>query len=184
MLGTVLLFSGAVVTAVAVWLLKLLNELVRLSVRTKSSWSDVDVQLKQRHDLILNLVEVVKGYSAHERNTFEGVAKLRSAAASAASFEERQQAENKLSGGLWKALAVAESYPQLRASENFQSLQSRLSIIESGIESARRNYNAQVLPYNTRIQSFPANIVASSWGFPEKPFFEFREEREQVQVKF
>ncbi len=162
------------------------NSLVQLRVRADSAWSDIDVQLKRRHDLIPNLVETVKGYAAHEKGTFENIAKYRSAAMQAVTPEDRAQAETQLTGALRGLLAVAENYPQLRASEQFTGLQGSLNSIEDNIQNARRYYNAVVRDYNTRVQSFPTNILAGMFGFHIRQFFELESpaDRENVQVKF
>lgn len=162
------------------------NSLVQLRVRADSAWSDIDVQLKRRHDLIPNLVETVKGYAAHEKGTFENVARYRSAAMAATSTEDRAQAEGALTQALRGLLAVAEAYPQLQASQQFQSLQNSLSEIENALQNARRYYNAVVRDLNTRIQSFPTNIIAGMFNFKERQFFEIAEptERNVPAVKF
>jgi LemA protein len=175
-----------VVGIVILYTIALYNGLVSLRVRADSSWSDIDVQLKRRHDLIPNLVETVKGYAAHEKSTFENISKWRSAAMQATGPAERGQAENQLTGALRQLFAVAEAYPQLRASENFSSLQASLASIESDIQNARRYYNAVVRDYNTRLQSFPANMFAGALGFQARQFFELDApaEREVPTVKF
>jgi LemA protein len=162
------------------------NSLVQLKVRSDSAWSDIDVQLKRRHDLIPNLVETVKGYAAHEKGTFENVARYRSAAMAATSTEDRAQAEGALTQALRGLLAVAEAYPQLQASQQFQSLQNSLNEIENALQNARRYYNAVVRDLNTRIQSFPTNIIAGIFNFKERQFFEITEpaERNVPAVKF
>lgn len=162
------------------------NSLVQLRVRSESAWSDIDVQLKRRHDLIPNLVETVKGYAAHEKTTFENVAKYRSMAMQATGPAERAQAEGQLSTALKSLFAVAESYPQLQASEQFTSLQASLNSIEDNIQNARRYYNAVVRDYNTRVQSFPTNLLAGMFGFQTRQFFEMESaaDRENVAVKF
>jgi LemA protein len=162
------------------------NSLVQLRVRADSAWSDIDVQLKRRHDLIPNLVETVKGYAAHEKGTFENIAKFRSQAMQATSPGDKAQAENQLSGALKSLFAVAENYPELKASEQFIGLQSSLNSIEDNIQNARRYYNAVVRDYNTRVQSFPVNIIAGMFGFQTRQFFEVEspEDRQNVQVKF
>ena len=162
------------------------NSLVQLRVRTESSWSDIDVQLKRRHDLIPNLVETVKGYAAHEKGTFENIAKYRSMAMQATSPADRAQAEGQLSTALKSLFAVAENYPQLQASQEFTELQGSLNSIEDNIQNARRYYNAVVRDYNTRVQSFPSNIVAGMFGFHARQFFEMETpaDRENVAVKF
>jgi LemA protein len=175
-----------IVVAIAILSIALYNGLVKLRVRSENAWSDVDVQLKRRHDLIPNLVETVKGYAAHEKDTFENVAKCRSAAASATAPDARVQAENQLTGALQQLFAVAENYPQLRASEQFLSLQQALQQIEEALQNARRYYNAVVRDYNTRVQTFPAVLIAGPMGFQVKHFFEVStpDERESVPVKF
>jgi LemA protein len=162
------------------------NSLVQLRVRADSAWSDIDVQLKRRHDLIPNLVETVKGYAAHEKGTFENVAKYRSAAMAATSVEERGQAEGMLTQALRGLLAVAEAYPQLRASEQFQSLQASLNQLEDALQNSRRYYNAVVRDLNTKIQSFPSNIIAGMFNFQQRQFFEIADatERNVPAVKF
>jgi LemA protein len=162
------------------------NGLVQLKVRADSAWSDIDVQLKRRHDLIPNLVETVKGYATHEKGTFENVAKFRSAAMAATTPEERGQAEGALTMALRGLLAVAEAYPQLQASEQFKSLQNNLSQLEDALQNSRRYYNAVVRDLNTKIQSFPTNIIAGMFNFQQRQFFEITEptEREVPAVKF
>lgn len=162
------------------------NSLVQLKVRADSAWSDIDVQLKRRHDLIPNLVETVKGYAAHEKGTFENVARYRSAAMAATTPEERGQAEGMLTQALRGLLAVAEQYPQLRASEQFQSLQGSLNQLEEALQNSRRYYNAVVRDLNTKIQSFPTNIIAGMFNFQQRQFFEITEptERNVPAVKF
>lgn len=162
------------------------NSLVQLKVRADSAWSDIDVQLKRRHDLIPNLVETVKGYATHERGTFENVAKYRSAAMAAQTPEERGQAEGALTMALRGLLAVAENYPQLQASEQFKSLQNSLSSLEDALQNSRRYYNAVVRDLNTKIQSFPTNIIAGMFNFQLRQFFEITEptERNVPAVKF
>lgn len=178
----VLVLIGAAVVILA----GMYNSLVQLRVRADSAWSDIDVQLKRRHDLIPNLVETVKGYAAHEKGTFENVAKFRSMAMQATTPADKAQAETQLSGALKSLFAVAESYPQLRASEQFTSLQGSLNSIEDNIQNARRYYNAVVRDFNTRVQSFPSNIVAGMFGFHARQFFEMENaaDRENVAVKF
>ena len=144
-----------VIAVIGLLFVILYNGLAQLRVRADSAWSDIDIQLKRRHDLVPNLVETVKGYAAHEKGTFENVAKYRSAAMSAASPDERAQAEGGLTMALRGLLAVAEAYPQLRASEQFQSLQASLAQLEDAIQNARRYYNAVVRDFNTKIATFP-----------------------------
>ena len=162
------------------------NNLVGLRVRADSAWSDIDVQLKRRHDLIPNLVETVKGYAGHEKSTFENIAKFRSMAMQATGPAEQAQAEGQLTMALKSLFAVAENYPQLRASENFTALQKSLSEIEDNLQNARRYYNAVVRDLNTSIQVFPKNLVASMFGFQQRAFFglDAAAERETPAVKF
>ncbi|HWR16031.1 MAG TPA: LemA family protein [Terriglobales bacterium] len=175
-----------VIALIIFFIIGLYNSLVQLRVRADSAWSDIDVQLKRRRDLIPNIVETVKGYAAHEKGTFENIAKWRSAAMSATTPAEVAQAENQLTGALRQLFAVAEAYPQLRASEQFTSLTQSLQEVEDAIQNARRYYNAVVRDYNTKIQSFPANMIAGALGFQAKQFFELSspQEREVPQVKF
>lgn len=176
---------GIIVLAV-LWLIGLYNSLVHLKNRTDEAWSDIDVQLKRRYDLIPNVVETVKGYATHEREAFENVTKARAAAMGAQGPESKAQAENMLSGALKSLFAVAEAYPDLKASQNFAKLQDELSDTENKIQAARRFYNANVRDLNTRIQQFPTNIFAGQLGFTKREFFELGNEaaREPVAVKF
>lgn len=175
-----------VVLVIALIIAGMYNGLVQLKVRADSAWSDIDVQLKRRHDLIPNLVETVKGYATHEKSTFENVAKYRSAAMAAQTPEERGQAEGALTMALRGLLAVAEAYPQLQASEQFRSLQNSLSSLEDALQNSRRYYNAVVRDLNTKIQSFPTNIIAGMFHFQLRQFFEITEptERNVPAVKF
>jgi LemA protein len=171
--------------AVIAFLIIIYNGLVQLRVRADSAWSDIDVQLKRRHDLIPNLVETVKGYAAHEKGTFENVARLRTEAMQATTPEQKMQAEGQLTNALRGLLAVAENYPQLRASEQFTALQASLNEVEDALQNARRYYNAVVRDYNTKLQSFPTNMVGGMFGFQRRAFFEVdAADRENVQVKF
>lgn len=175
-----------VIVLLALILAGMYNSLVQLRVRADSAWSDIDVQLKRRHDLIPNLVETVKGYAAHEKGTFENIAKFRSQAMQATTPADRAQAENQLTGALKSLFAVAENYPELKASEQFTGLQNSLNSIEDNIQNARRYYNAVIRDYNTRVQSFPTNLLAGMFGFQTRQFFEVESpaDRENVQVKF
>jgi LemA protein len=148
------------------------NNLVRLRTRSAEGFSDIDVQLKRRHDLIPNLVETVKGYAAHERQTFENVTAARSRAVAAKGPQDRAQAENALSGALRQLFAVAEAYPELKASQNFIELQDELTDTEDKIQAARRFYNMTVRDLNIKLQSFPASAVARMGYFSEREFFE------------
>jgi LemA protein len=182
MVGWIIL---AVLVVIAFMVAGMYNSLVQLRVRCDSAWSDIDVQLKRRHDLIPNLVETVKGYAAHEKGTFENVAKFRSQAMQASSPADKAQAENQLTGALKSLFAVAEAYPELKANQNFLELQGSLSQLEDTIQNARRYYNAVVRDLNTKIQSFPTNILAGMFNFQARQFFEAAAtDREPVAVKF
>ena len=161
------------------------NRLVRLRVRTENAWSQIDVQLRRRYDLIPNLVEAVKGYAAHEREVFEEVTKARAQAEAASGVKDQAQAENQLTAGIRRLIAVAENYPQLKANENFLALQEELTGTESKIAFARQFYNDQVQSLNTLIQSFPSRIVAALGGFKPRDFFDIEEPaRGPVSVRF
>ena len=161
------------------------NSLVQSRVRCETAWSDIDVQLKRRHDLIPNLVETVKGYAAHEKSTFEDIAKFRSMAMQATTPADKAVAENQLSGALKSLFAVAENYPQLQANQEFMQLQNSLSQTENSIQNARSDYNATVRDLNTRVQSFPGNLLAGAFGFQQRQFFEVAAaDREPIAVKF
>ncbi|MGA9353811.1 MAG: LemA family protein [Terriglobales bacterium] len=175
----------AVIVLVGIFLIGMYNSLVQLKVRCDSAWSDIDIQLKRRHDLIPNLVETVKGYATHEKSTFEDIAKFRSMAMQATGPVDKAAAENQLTGALKSLFAVAENYPQLQASQEFTQLQTSLSDIEDAIQNARRYYNAVVRDLNTKIQSFPTNILAGMYGFQQRQFFEAdAADRAPVAVKF
>src|ERR1043165_3162093 len=174
-----------VIVVVVGFFIAMYNGLIRLRVRADASWSDIDVQLKRRHDLIPNLVETMKGYAAHEKGTFENIAKFRSQAMQATSPADKAVAENQLTGALKSLFAVAENYPELKASEQFSQLQGALSQTEDSIQNSRRYYNAVVRDLNTKIQSFPTNVLAGMFGFFQKQFFETSDaDREPVAVKF
>jgi LemA protein len=162
------------------------NSLVRLRTQAQGAWADVDVQLKRRYDLIPNLVETVKGYAGHEKDTLEAVINARSRAMSATGPAERAEAENVLTGALKSLFALSEAYPQLRAVESFTSLQNSLSDIEGAVQNARRYYNAVVRDYNTRVEQFPSVIVANAFRFEKEEFFEIDEsaQREAPKVSF
>ena len=176
----------ALLGAIVLFLIVTYNALVALRVRADNSWSDIDVQLKRRHDLIPNLVETVKGYASHEKGTFENIAKFRSMAMQATGPAERAQAETQLTMALKSLFAIAENYPQLRASEQFTSLQGSLSEVEDALQNSRRYYNAVVRDLNTKIATFPTNVVSGMFGFNPRQFFEIAtaSEREPVAVKF
>lgn len=162
------------------------NRLVKLKTHVAEAWSGIDVQLKRRYDLIPNLIETVKGYARHEKETFENVTKARSQAQSATTVEGQQAAENQLNKSLLNLFAVAEQYPELKANENFLSLQNELSIIEAHIEKSRRYYNGTTRDYNILVDSFPSNIIAGMANFSKAEFFEIDNEIEKQtpQVKF
>jgi LemA protein len=171
---------------VAFYAIAIYNKLVKLKNLVAEAWSGIDVQLKKRYDLIPNLVETVKGYAAHEKETFENVTKARAAAQQATTVEGQQVAENKLNGALMNLMAVAERYPDLKANTNFLALQSALGEVEGDIEKARRYYNGNVREQNTLIESFPSNVVANSFNFAKSTFFELENpaEKNAPQVKF
>lgn len=181
-----------VIVVFVLWIIMIYNGLVAMRQRVGQSFSDIDVQLKQRLDLIPNLVETVKGYAAHERGTLEAVVQARNAAITARSqgtgSDQQIAAENQLSGALRQLFALSEAYPDLKANQNFQQLQGEISDIENKIAAARRFFNNSVQEYNTGIQQFPAALFAGSLGFREKTFFEAGEERQVLekapQVKF
>jgi LemA protein len=162
------------------------NKLVKLTTLVDEAWSGIDVQLKKRYDLIPNLVETVKGYASHEKETFENVTKARNQAQNATTVEGQQAAENQLNRALINLYAVAEQYPELKANENFLSLQNELSVIESDIEKSRRYYNGTTRDYNILIDQFPSNIIAGMANFKKAGFFEIdiEAERKNPQVKF
>ena len=181
----VLIVVGAVVVLALIYIL-IRNSMIGARNRVDESWSGIDVQLKRRHDLVPNLVETVKGYATHERATFEKVTQARAAAMQASGPAEASQAEGLLNAALTDLRAVAEQYPDLRATENFQQLSRNLSELEDEIQASRRIYNSNVQAYNTKIQIFPNSVVASTGGFTEREFFEITNaaEREPVQVSF
>ena len=165
----------AVVLVVLAYAVYAFNALVRMRVRVDNAWSQIDVQLRRRYDLIPNLIETVKGYAAHEREVFEEVARARSAAEQADGVEKQAQAENKVSSGLRQLFAVAENYPELKANQNFLALQEELSGTESKIAYARQFYNDEVMRLNTRIQTFPSSIVAGMFHYAPREFFNIEE---------
>jgi LemA protein len=181
-----LIIAVVIILALVVAIISVFNSLIRSRNQAKNAFSDIDVQLKRRWDLVPNLVEVVKGYATHESKVFEEVAAARASALSlnnAGSPAKEAEADQALTGALKSLFAVAENYPELRASENFAQLQSELSSIESDIQSARRYYNATVREFNTAVQTFPTNMVAGMLGFPVMEFFGAdAQEREAVKV--
>ncbi len=175
-----------VIFAIIAKAISVYNGLVQLRLQSDNAWADIDVQLKRRYDLIPNLVSTVQGYAAHERNTLQAVIDARAKAMGAGSVGEKAQAENFLTGTLKSLFALAENYPQLKANENFLSLQKSLTDTEETIQSARRYYNAVVRDLNTKIQVFPDNIFANILNFKPRDFFQLdsAEERKAPQVKF
>jgi LemA protein len=176
----------AVIAVVAFWLIGAYNGLVRLKNQVKNAWAQIDVQLKRRHDLIPNLVETVKGYAGHEKTTLENVIKARGAAVQAQGPAEQGKAEGMLSAALGRLMVVVEQYPDLKANQNFLALQEELTSTENKIGFSRQHYNDSVMTYNTRTESFPANIVAGMFGFKGEEFFELEDEaaREAPKVAF
>ncbi|HCM67794.1 MAG: hypothetical protein A2898_03970 [Candidatus Kerfeldbacteria bacterium RIFCSPLOWO2_01_FULL_48_11] len=182
-MGTVTWVIIIAIGAVVLWLVSVYNSLIRLRNQTKEAWSDIDVQLKRRYDLIPNLVETVKGYAKHERELFEKVTQARTAAMGAQGAEAKGQAENMLTGALKSLFAVAEAYPDLKANQNFAKLQDELTDTENKVQASRRFYNGNVRDFNTKIQQFPNNMIANSMGFKAFEFFEVENEAEKQPVK-
>lgn len=175
---------GIVVLAILFVIAKY-NQLISLRQRIENAWSQIDVQLRRRYDLIPNLVETVKGYAAHEKEVFEKVSEARSAMMSAQGTAAQAEAQNQITAALKSLFAVAEAYPQLKANENFMMLQEELSGTESKIAYARQFYNDQVMTFNTLIQSFPTNILAGMFGFTQHEYFEMEDvAREPIHVDF
>lgn len=186
-------FIGIVFAAVLVLIVLVLlygvviyNTLVRMRQQVRNAWSQIDVQLKRRHDLIPNLVETVKGYAAHEKSTLEEVIEARSKAVQAEGVQQQADAENMLTGALSRLMMVVEQYPNLKANQNFLALQEELTSTENRISFARQHYNDSVMQLNTKAQSVPANIVAGAFGFKQEPFFEIEDKSEKAvpEVKF
>src|SRR6188474_1505927 len=177
-----------VLVVLVVWIIIIYNGLVAMRQRVNQAFADVDVQLKQRHDLVPNLVETVKGYASHERGTLEAVVQARNAAMTAQGPAQMAQAENMLTGALRQLFALSEAYPDLKANQNFQQLQMELSDLENKIAAARRFFNNAVQEYNTGIQQFPAVLFAGVFGFTQRTFFDLGETRAQLDqapsVKF
>lgn len=183
-MNTTFVILGVAVLAV-LYVIFLFNSLVRLRNRVSEAWSDIDVQLKRRYDLIPNLINTVKGYAAHEVSVFEKVTAARAAAMQAGTAVDKAQAENMLSQTLKSLFAVAEAYPDLKANQNFLELQRELSDTENKIQAARRFYNGNVLELNNKIDMFPSNIIAGIFGFAKREFFEVADgEKEPVKVEF
>lgn len=181
----ILIIIGLVVI-IGLWLVISRNSFVSIKNQVEEAFSTMDVYLKKRYDLIPNLVETVKGYATHESETFTKVTAARTAAMNSTSIDEKIANENVLSGTLKSLFAVAEAYPQLQANTNFLDLQQQLKSLEDEIANSRKYYNAVVRTMNTKVESFPSNVIASIFGFKKQPFFEVgsAEERENVQVKF
>jgi LemA protein len=182
MMIVVLVIIGVVGLAI----IAMYNGLVRLRVQCDNAWSDIDVQLKRRYDLVPNLVETVKGYAGHEKGTLEAVVQARNSAMSAQGPAAKADAENMLTGALRQVFALAEAYPQLRAVESFTQLQNTLNSLEDTIQNARRYYNAVVRDLNTKIQVFPSNVIANMFNFKPREFFEVSApaERDAPKVSF
>ena len=176
----------AIPVILIVWFVALYNGLVRLRNRVKNAWSQIDVQLKRRHDLIPNLVETVKGYAGHEKDTLERVVQARSQAVSAQGVGDQIKAEGELSAALGRLMVVVEQYPDLKANQNFLGLQEELTSTENKIGFSRQNYNDSVMQYNNKTEVFPSNIVAGMFNFKQSEFFEIEDQadREVPQVKF
>jgi LemA protein len=184
---TLLGLCALAILVVIIAVIAIYNKLVRLRTTVKSSWSDIDVHLKKRYDLVPNLVETVKGYATHEKTVFEKVTEARSFAMKASSPADKAKAENMFSETLKSLFAVAEAYPELKANANFMQLQSQLKELEDNIEYARRYYNAVVRDYNILTETFPSNMIATQFKFDKEEFFELEEpaaERKPVKVSF
>ncbi len=175
-----------VIAVIVFYVVGLYNSLIRFRNQVKNAWSQIDVQLKRRHDLIPNLIETVKGYMTHERETFESITKARTAAMAASTVGEKAKAEDALSGILTRFFAVAENYPELKANQNFLALQEELTSTENKISFSRQAYNDAVLSYNNKIQVVPSNIIASMFNFKEEEFFKVENvaEKEVPKVSF
>jgi LemA protein len=177
----------AILAALVIGGVLMYNKLVSMRVRVKEAWADIDVQLKRRYDLIPNLVNAVKGYMTHEKETLQKVTEARTMAMNAGTVADQSAAENMLTGALKSLFAVSESYPDLKANQNFLQLQQELTDTENKIQAARRFYNGNVRDINTAVQTVPQNIIASMFGFSAEEFFELdegSEQRENVEVKF
>lgn len=185
-IGIVFLLITVVIVVLLLWVAGTYNGLIRLRNQVENAWAQIDVQLKRRIDLIPNLVETVRGYAKHERETFENVTKARNMAMSAKGVGERAEAENFLSSTLKSLFAVSEAYPELKANENFIRLQEELTSTENKISFSRQFYNDSVMTFNTRIELFPINIIAGLLNFARREFFEVKSEAERAapQVKF
>jgi len=176
----------AVIAFLVFFVVSMYNSLIRLRNQVKNAWSQIDVQLKRRHDLIPNLLEAVKGYMVHERETLQNITNARTQAMSATTVEDKSKAELKLTDAMTKFNLVVENYPDLKANQNFLSLQEELSSTENKISFSRQNYNDQVLYFNNKIEMFPSNILAGMFNFAKEAFFELEDkgEREVPKVSF
>jgi len=181
-----LIVVGVIVVAVGLFVMGAYNALIRLRNQVKNAWSQIDVQLKRRHDLIPNLIETAKGYMHHERETFEAITEARSRAMGAGSVADSAKAEGGLSQALSNFMLVVENYPDLKANQNFLSLQEELTSTENKIAFSRQGYNDQVLFFNNKTQMFPSNIIAGMFSFTKRDFFEIEDaaEREVPKVSF
>lgn len=173
----------AVIAFLVFFVVSMYNSLIRLRNQVKNAWSQIDVQLKRRHDLIPNLLETVKGYMVHERETLQNITNARTQAMSATSIEDKSKAELKLTDAMTKFNLVVENYPDLKANQNFLSLQEELSSTENKISFSRQNYNDQVLYYNNKIEMFPSNILAGMFNFAKEAFFELEDKGERAVPK-
>ena len=176
----------AIIGLVVLYGVTVYNKLVRFRTLVEEAWSGINVQLKKRHDLIPNLMETVKGYATHERETFESVTRARTTAIQAQDVKTQEVAENQLSGALMRLMAISERYPELKSNQNFMQLQEQLGIIETDIEKSRRYYNGAVRQKNIAIDTFPSNMVANMFSFDKSAFFELESEAEKAvpQIKF
>ena len=172
-----------VLAVIAIFFIGIYNSLVKLRNQVKNAWSQIDVQLKRRHDLIPNLIETAKGYMKHERETLEGITEARSRAMSSGSVGESAKAESALSGAMSKFFLVVENYPDLKANENFLALQEELTSTENKIAFSRQGYNDQVLFFNNKIEMFPSNVVANMFNFTQSEFFEIEDQAEKAVPK-
>lgn len=172
-----------IIAILVIWLIAIYNRLVRLRNQVKNAWSQIDVQLKRRYDLIPNLIETVKGYMKHEAETFEKITKYRTQAMNADSIAEKGKAEGLLTGSLGQLRIAVENYPDLKANTNFLALQEELASTENKISFSRQNYNDQVLFFNNKIQMFPSNMVAGMFGFKLGEYFQLESEQERVAPK-
>ncbi len=182
-MSTTVIIIIAVAVVLVLFVIGAYNGLVTLRNRVKEAWSDIDVQLKRRYNLIPNLVDTVKGYAAHEEGVFVKVTEARSNAINATNVQEQGAAENMLSGALKSLFAVSENYPDLKANENFIQLQNELVDTEDKIQASRRFYNGQVRDFNTKIEVFPSNVIAGMFSFKQREFFEIEDEKERENVK-